>query len=134
MLTLRKSTKKLVNRVASNFRDTFPGFFKVFKVTFEPFSRSQIAKFKVFQGLPQHRTYIELSIISDKIYWMYNKLGIISEKFDQMYSKLGIISEKFDRMYSKLGIISRMFHQMYNKLGKISEKLDRMYNKLGIIS
>ena len=76
----------LWSRVASNFRDTFPGFFKVFKVTFEPFSRSQIAKFKVFQGLPQHRTYIELSIISDKIDWMYNKLGIISEKFDQMYN------------------------------------------------
>ena len=86
-------------RVASNFRDTFPGFFKV---TFEPFSRSQIAKFKVFQGLPQHRTYIELCIISDKSDWMYNKLGIISEKFDQMYNKLGIISENINRMYNNL--------------------------------
>ena len=29
-----------IHRVASNFWDTFPGFFKVFKVTFELFSRS----------------------------------------------------------------------------------------------
>ena len=107
---MKKKLQKLIIRVANNFSDTFPGFFKVFKVTFEPSSRPQIAKSKVFQGpvtkslvlpryriqgfqgLLQHHTHIELSMISEKVDQMYSKLGIISEKFDRMYNKLGIIS------------------------------------------
>ena len=52
-------------RVASIFKSVFHGFFKVFKALFDAFSRSPIAKFKVFQGPSPDQRYTLLGIISE---------------------------------------------------------------------